>query len=233
MLRLGAAYNSAAQRAPAVTGIVTTVVKTAAADAFAQLVVEKKDKVDLKRNAMFCGFGFAYLGCWQYVLYAKMFPKWTLSITAIVGQRLTPPVLVFLDQMIHHPILYFPSFYLLRGAMEGQTASASLKSCSEDMPENLKSLWALWVPAQLINFTFVPVHLRIPFVAGVSFLWCIILSAMRGELNDTENQLGEAFHHHMPSGAEAAHMAKTLAVAGGVAVAATATATATAVVAAP
>jgi tagatose-1,6-bisphosphate aldolase non-catalytic subunit AgaZ/GatZ len=33
---------------------------------------------------------------------------------------------------------------------------------------------------QLVNFSVVPAHLQIPFCAGVSFIWTVILSMMRG-----------------------------------------------------
>lgn len=35
---------------------------------------------------------------------------------------------------------------------------------------------------QLVNFAFVPMHFRIPYVAGVSFGWTVILSVMQGAL---------------------------------------------------
>ena len=41
----------------------------------------------------------------------------------------------------------------------------------------------MWVPAQLINFAFVPRHLRIPYVAAVSFGWTVILSVMQGKFD--------------------------------------------------
>lgn len=59
--------------------------------------------------------------------------------------------------------MYFPSFYVLKGWMEGRAVVDSLTNAFYDMPENVKALWALWVPAQLINFSVVPLHLRIPF----------------------------------------------------------------------
>jgi hypothetical protein len=37
------------------------------------------------------------------------------------------------------------------------------------------------MPLQYINFKYVPPHLRVPFVAGVSALWCVIMSVFRGE----------------------------------------------------
>ncbi len=45
--------------------------------------------------------------------------------------------------------------------------------------DSLKALWSVWVPAQLINFAFVPRHLRVPYVAAVSFGWTVILSVMQ------------------------------------------------------
>jgi hypothetical protein len=42
--------------------------------------------------------------------------------------------------------------------------------------------WKLWVPMQAINFSIMPVHMRVPFAAGVSFVWSCILSALRGEM---------------------------------------------------
>lgn len=179
---IGTAYNNAAKKNPATVGIITTVIKTSAADAFAQLAVERKSELDWKRNGLFTAFGMTYLGMWQYQLYARLFPAWTPAITRLVGPTFIAPALVFLDQAVHHPLLYFPSFYLLRGAIEGSPVSSSLSKCYDDMYENLTALWTIWVPAQMINFSFVPLHLRVPYVAGVSFLWCIVLSGLRGTM---------------------------------------------------
>ena len=35
---------------------------------------------------------------------------------------------------------------------------------------------------QAINFSVVPVHMRVPFAVGVSFVWSCILSALRGDM---------------------------------------------------
>jgi len=59
----GRAYNAAAQRRPFLVGTITTVVKTSAADLFAQKVMEKKEweDVDWRRHGLFCTFGLFYL----------------------------------------------------------------------------------------------------------------------------------------------------------------------------
>ncbi len=111
LMRPLAWYNAAAKKNPATVGIVTTVLKTSAADIFAQKasvkqaqrwwcvrafsssavlqevrargrgqlgrprhairacvrlqVIERREDIDWKRNAVFTSFGFLYLGCWQ------------------------------------------------------------------------------------------------------------------------------------------------------------------------
>jgi hypothetical protein len=52
------------------------------------------------------------------------------------------------------------------------------------------------VVLQLLNFSVVPVHLQVPYVAAVSFVWAIILSMMRG--SDT----GAVQHKHAPQAIE-------------------------------
>lgn len=165
------------------TGVVTTVVKTSAADLFAQKIVERRDEVDWRRHGMFLMFGFGYLGCWQYYLYNNLFVKWCKPITAVVGHVGSAPVKTFIDQCIHHPLLYFPCFYALKGMVEGRPMTESINDYREHLWENCKALWMIWVPAQMVNFTVVPLHLRIPFVAGVSFAWTVVISVMRGALD--------------------------------------------------
>lgn len=166
------------------TGVVTTVLKTSAADYFAQKVIEQRKEIDWRRHAMFCSFGFAYLGIWQYYLYNRLFAVWCAPLTKAVGHIGAAPIKTLIDQGLHHPFVYFPAFYLCKGAVEGRPVSVSLQKYWEDLWPNLKALWMVWVPAQLFNFGMVPMHLRIPFVAAVSFVWTVIISNMRGSLED-------------------------------------------------
>jgi hypothetical protein len=46
--------------------------------------------------------------------------------------------------------------------------------------EDLPAIWSLWVPAQLVNFGFSPLWLRVPFVAVVSAIWTAFVSVKRG-----------------------------------------------------
>ncbi|GBF93159.1 hypothetical protein Rsub_05890 [Raphidocelis subcapitata] len=195
-LAFGRSYNAHAQRRPIATGLVTTVVKTSAADLFAQRVMEGKswEEVDWRRHGLFCTFGFFYLGGFQYYLYNHLFVKWCHGITMTLGHKGSAPIKTFIDQAIHHPFCYFPCFYAMKGAVEGRPLPSTVAKYKAELWENCKALWTIWVPAQLVNFALVPRHLRIPYVAGVSFLWTVVISVMRGALEK-------------PAGAEAAAQA--------------------------
>jgi hypothetical protein len=64
-----------------------------------------------------------------------------------------------------HPFCYFPCLYLTKGAFEGRPIQSTYNKYKVELWENCKALWTIWVPAQLINFAFVPRHLRIPYGA--------------------------------------------------------------------
>ena len=62
-----------------------------------------------------------------------------------------------------------------------------------NMKEDLSALWKIWVPATVVNFAFMPLYGRIPFVACVSLLWTCILSTMRGgDVTHGEDMAGGA-----------------------------------------
>ena len=47
---------------------------------------------------------------------------------------------------------------------------------SSTLWDTLKAQWAFWIPAQLINFRFVPVRHQLNFVLVVSLFWTTFLS---------------------------------------------------------
>lgn len=176
-------YNETAKAHPFGTGVMTTGLKTSAADFFAQKVVEGRDEMDWTRHAVFCTFGFAYLGAFQYWLYNVKFTQWCGPLTQRFGHKGVAPVKVFIDQAIHHPFVYFPTFFSMKALVSGQPLSSAVTKYKTEIWDSLKALWGVWVPAQLFNFAIVPRHLRIPTVAAVSFGWCVILSVMQGKFD--------------------------------------------------
>ena len=168
-------------------------VKTAAADAIAQLYVEGRSELDLRRNAMFGLWGLGYLGFVQYMIYVPGFTRLFPSVPAFVakplaerlrdraGQR-TVLLQVGLDQFVHHPLLLFPCFYTFKGLIEngGLDVPAALAKYRENAWEDLRVCWGIWVPAFLVNFSVCPLWARVPFVATISFGFTTYFSFLRG-----------------------------------------------------
>lgn len=183
---------------PLAFGVVLSGFKTSFSDLLVQKVVERKEKIDWRRNAAFATFGFVYLGGIQYALYVPIFGRLFPNAAKFAAKPLRekakdlPGIFnlglqTFLDQCVHHPLLYFPAFYVTKELVMGgknddgkPDISRVLIDYRNNMMEDLNALWKIWVPATLFNFAFMPMHLRIPFTAGISLLWTCVLSAMRG-----------------------------------------------------
>ena len=178
---------------PFAFGVILSGFKTSFSDLVVQKVVEKREKVDWKRNAAFATFGFVYLGGVQYTIYVPIFGRLFPNAASFAAKPLAQKLKdvrgmmnlgaqTFLDQCIHHPLMYFPAFYCTKEIVMAEKPDVGkvISQYRTNMKEDLLALWKIWVPATMFNFAFMPMHLRIPFVAGVSLLWTCVLSAMRG-----------------------------------------------------
>ena len=86
---------------------------------------------------------------------------------------------------------YYPLFYsvqscVMNGACTRELVSEGLQRYQTNITTDMVNCWKLWVPAQLINFSVVPVHMRVPFAAGVSFVWSCVFSALRGDMKQVK-----------------------------------------------
>ncbi|KAL7528502.1 hypothetical protein ACHAWF_002588 [Thalassiosira exigua] len=180
-------------RHPLAFGVGVSTVKTSASDLLVQVVVEERKEIDWKRNAAFMAFGCFYLGGVQYAIYVplfgRLFPNAAKFAAKPIGEKLRDGKglaalcgQVFLDQFVHHPLLYFPVFYGTRELVMNDEPDLmrSMGTYRENMKEDLEALWKVWVPSTFVNFAFMPMWARIPWVAGTSLLWTCILSTMRG-----------------------------------------------------
>jgi hypothetical protein len=61
---------------------------------------------------------------------------------------------VFLDQCLHHPLMYFPAFYFVKTLVQGGTTSDAFSLYKSNIKEDMLALWKVWVPATIVNFTF-------------------------------------------------------------------------------
>lgn len=191
---------------PLTFGVVFSGLKTSFSDLLVQTVVERREEIDWKRNGAFALFGFVYLGGVQYALYVPIFGRLFPGAAAFAAKSIPDKLRdvsgmaqlvaqVFIDQCVHHPLLYFPVFYCTRELVKQKQPDFGrcLEEYRRNMKEDLIALWKIWVPAMAINFSFMPMYARIPFVASVSLLWTCILSSMRGgDLEHADEMIGGA-----------------------------------------
>ena len=160
-------------------GCVFSMFKTSFSDWLVQTQVEKRERIDWKRNSTFALFGLGYLGGVQYAIYVPLFQRLFPGAAAYAAAPLAQKVKdvagtrnmlaqVFLDQFVHHPFMYFPAFYCLKEVVQGNAPEEGLKRYSKNYKEDLVALWQLWVPSTILNFSLMPMQLRIPWVASTS-----------------------------------------------------------------
>jgi protein Mpv17 len=196
-----------AEAHPLLFGAALSASKTTAADLAVQFGLEGKSitEWDAKRTAVFSVFGFGFMGIAQYFLIARLpayvFPSSSLYAAKTLAEKARDLVgtrnlilQVAWDQLVVMPTLFLPAYYTIKTLALSPEESASqrildgLKSWRSNIWEDINASWMIWVPAQLINFGFVPMHFRIPFVALVSTLYTAVLSYTRGQ--DPETKLG-------------------------------------------
>ena len=183
--------------------------KTIAADAMVQRYVERCETLDRRRMSVFLLFGCVQVGFVQYQLYVnaftRLFPTATTFSAASLSAKLKDKVgllnlvkQVGLDQLVYHPLCYFPVFYSCQEIVHGGSSSPPTivrNAITKYVPnalEDLKALWTVFVPVSIIQFSVMPMHLRVPFTATFGFLWCGILSCMRGGDKGLQAELSKA-----------------------------------------
>ena len=73
---------------------------------------------------------------------------------------------------------YFTNAYYhaVLGALQGMSVNQVYNRVADTLWDTLKAQWAFWIPAQLINFKYVPVRHQLNFVLVVSLAWTTFLS---------------------------------------------------------
>lgn len=138
--------------------------------------VKTEEQVEIQRNLAFIIYGGIYQGICQYYIYNVLFPLWFGT-----GNDLTSVAIkVAFDMLVISPFLCLPIAYLTKSTIYGQSIREGFEKYVYDLKNN--NLWvtycSIWLPVQCVTFGLVPEHLRIPFIALVSFFWLIILSTI-------------------------------------------------------
>mmetsp|Transcript_96451 Transcript_96451/g.245117 ORF Transcript_96451/g.245117 Transcript_96451/m.245117 type:complete len:221 (-) Transcript_96451:303-965(-) len=148
----------------------------AAADRICQGVESAGSASDSRRTAAFAIFTGVYVGGVCSGLYG-LYPRIAARVLkARATPRLEGAVCSALDNFLHVPLMYIPTFYLSIGMMRGESWENSTKMFRDSWGETVVTCWAFWIPAQFIIFSKVPAALRVPAVAAGDFAWNMVLS---------------------------------------------------------
>ena len=100
------------------------------------------------------------------------------------------------SNLISDPVFFFPTFYTFRevcntGELGPQSFTNGLHRYSQNYFNDWLNSWAIWVPGYTVTYAGMPTHLRMPWIAGVSFGYVCLLSLTRGAYQQ-EGELDEA-----------------------------------------
>jgi len=187
---------------PFLAQLAVSTVKTTAADILVQTVAEKKSlkDIDWRRTAIFAGFGFAYLGCFQWYLLINMYSKWFPTMKHFAALPLREKLrckqgliegvkMVVFDVVVHSPMIYFPSYYTLKEFVGGPSWNPSewvkdgLRKYYKNAPQDLSAMVMVTIPSDCVQ-VMMPIHSRMIFRHFISFFWTSYVSFSRGALDD-------------------------------------------------
>lgn len=162
--------------APYEAAFVTCGVKAAASDGLAQQTERNgRPQFSWPRNLAFILYGGFYQGCFQNFVFNTFYPAVFGTGTDVA----TVAIKVVFDQLVLTPFLCLPCAYLVKAAVFRYPLQEGLQRYVADAKKDLLlKYWAIWTPAQCFTFSIVPEHLRIAFIAFVSFFWLILLSTI-------------------------------------------------------
>jgi hypothetical protein len=170
---------------PLQSAVLTCGVKASLADGIAQ-VKTSRDMMTLewKRNLAYILYGGIFVGLMCHLEYDYVFPFLfgadNQSVTRIVQE-------VVFDNFFSGPFCWLPPAYLIKAIVYNYPLKEGLKNYVNDVKNNglLIKYWQIWVPAQSISFSVIPDHLRVAFMASISFFWFILFSTVSSSSNNT------------------------------------------------
>lgn len=161
------AYLDALEKAPLLTKCLTCAVLNGVGDILSQTVFEDHP-FDWGRLAKFMALGFAFVGPVLSIWYG-----W-LATAVKAGGMQGAIIKLVADQGFFAPI-FIGSFMSLLLALEGKTGTI-VQKLKTDLPSAIVVNWGIWVPAQFINFRFVPPSLTVLVANIVAVVWNTYLS---------------------------------------------------------
>ncbi|GIL88241.1 hypothetical protein Vretimale_14125 [Volvox reticuliferus] len=164
---LWAWYMNCLESAPLLTKAITCALLNALGDIFCQLFIEA-GKWDIRRTATFTFMGLAVVG--------PTLHYWYMLLNTLVraGGTAGATIQLLLDQGVFAPV-FLATFISILFVIEGKPHLIKPK-LEQDLLETVKVNWVLWIPAQYLNFRFVPPNLQVLTANVVALAWNTYMS---------------------------------------------------------
>ena len=141
--------------------------------------------VDRQRLFLYTAFTNLIALVYDRPIYVHLFPRY--FPTLVDGRRCWSNIIkaTLVDNLITSPFLYFPLFYLFKDCViRGSHAPlGALRHCADELPSQMVSCLAFWLPTTSLSQGFVPVHLRIAFLSVAACGWVSVLSITTNALD--------------------------------------------------
>lgn len=161
-------YNALLVTHPLSTKIVTGSTIAMIGDVNCQVFLEPDQPFNVKRAAIFTLLAGVFISPILHVWYRFLGSAVPGTSTLAIAKRLV------LDQLVFAPT-FLPIFLTALLTLEGDVAKVPEKLQNDWWPA-VTANWVVWVPAQLINFRFVPGSLQVLFSNVVGLFWNSYLS---------------------------------------------------------
>jgi hypothetical protein len=171
---------------PLQSAVLTCGFKASVADGIAQIRnASSLDRFSLefRRNVAYIIYGGLFIGIMCHMEYDFLFP---IMFGAEQSLQIIAEKVLF-DCFVSAPLMWLPPAYFIKALMYDYPLKEGLENYITDIKENqlLLRYWAVWLPAQSFSFSMVPDHLRVAFMALISFFWFIIFSSVASK-NDNK-----------------------------------------------
>lgn len=144
--------------------MLTGIIITGGGDAIAQLLVERKESIDWHRFGTLCSYGLLVTGGVNHFYYK--------GLDNVFGAQLNLKTAVkklVIDQCLLAPleIAFFMSYC---GVFNGSSGSLTEKLKTDLKPVVINN-YIVWIPAQILNFTYIPEKLRVLYTCIICMGW--------------------------------------------------------------
>mmetsp|Transcript_27490 Transcript_27490/g.87440 ORF Transcript_27490/g.87440 Transcript_27490/m.87440 type:complete len:251 (-) Transcript_27490:132-884(-) len=177
------AYSNSLALHPLETKVVTAAVLAVGGDALAQL--RECEPYDTRRAASFVLFDTCYRGAFQHATFPliaetfkgyalhNLLPSIPLEVCAAISRTAA-------NQLVVVPVVYYPLFFAMTGAVQGLDFDASVLRAREKFLPLMKRNLIYWIPVQYVQFAYVAAEWQVPYICVAGLLWNVILSAIAG-----------------------------------------------------